>query len=440
MSKKLFKLIYSSLLTLSILCFYGCAPQKQAIQNLFKHSAVINNHFAGFAIYDIDAHKIIYSLNADKYFTPASNAKLLTFYTCLQMLGDSIPGLNYQINGDSLFFWGTGDPSFLERDLKGTNAINFLGRQNKKLFYCSGNYQNQVFGNGWAWDDYNDYYQAEINELPIESNLIAITVSNTGDLQTEPARFRQYLKADSVYNPATFKIQRNYYNNALIYPLTAAPPGFKQTIPWQTGAALTAALLQDTLKQPVQLLKRQMPADAKTIYNTPADSVYRKMLLTSDNFIAEQLLLVCSAAKYGFLNSDSVRNYSLKTFLADLQDRPQWADGSGLSRLDLVTPRSMITLLTKISKKINDDNRLHSLLPAGGINGTLKSEYKTDNGEPFIWAKTGSLSNNYNQSGYLVTRNKHRMAFCFMNNNFTAPSKAVRQEMARILTYIHEKY
>ena len=92
--------------------------RKRKIRKLFKHSAIVNDHFTGFALYDIDSKKMIYELNSDKYFTPASNTKLFTFYTCLKMLGDSIPALKYVNRNDSLIFWGTGDPAFLHTGLK----------------------------------------------------------------------------------------------------------------------------------------------------------------------------------------------------------------------------------------------------------------------------------------------------------------------------------
>ena len=117
---------------------------------------------------------------------------------------------------------------------------------------------------------------------------------------------------------------------------------------------------------------------------------------------------------------------------------PQWADGSGLSRQNLFTPRSIISLLQKIADKMQNDSLLHSLLPEGGVAGTIKHAYKTDNGIPFIWAKTGSLNNVYNQSGYFITRKGKRLAFSFMNNNFVDPTGAVRDEMVRIITWIHD--
>src|SRR5476649_541961 len=69
--------------------------KKRKVKKLFKHSLIVNDHFTGFALYDLDKQQMIYELNSDKYFTPASNTKLYTFYTCLKMLGDSIPGLQY---------------------------------------------------------------------------------------------------------------------------------------------------------------------------------------------------------------------------------------------------------------------------------------------------------------------------------------------------------
>jgi len=111
-----------------------------------------------------------------------------------------------------------------------------------------------------------------------------------------------------------------------------------------------------------------------------------------------------------------------------------------LSRYNLFTPNTSITLLKKISAKVNDDERLHSLFPAGGVSGTLKRAYKTDNGNPFVWAKTGTLTNVYNQSGYIITRKGKKLIYSFMNNNFTKTTEEIRNEMERIITKIHNDY
>jgi D-alanyl-D-alanine carboxypeptidase/D-alanyl-D-alanine-endopeptidase (penicillin-binding protein 4) len=414
--------------------------KKRKIKKMFKHSVILNDHFTGFALYDLDDKKMIYEQNADKYFTPASNTKLFTFYTCLKMLGDSIPALKYIIHNDSLIFWGTGDPTFLHSDLKGTKGFDFLKNSHKQLFFAPGSYTNDFYGAGWAWDDYNDYYQAEINELPVEGNVALAHADKNDSLQISPSYLKKYLKCDSAYQPGHFMVKRDFLSNTFIYPFMAFPKSFRQEVPWKTSTALTIALLEDTLKEAITEVHLPLPDDVKTVYDTNADTVYKHMLQPSDNFIAEQLLLVCSSAKFKTLNSDSVISYSKAHFLNDLPDTPQWVDGSGLSRYNLFTPRSIVALLSKILDEVKNDSLVHSLLPAGGEVGTIKTAYQTDNGQPFVWAKTGSLSNNYSQSGYLITRKGKRLAFSFMNNNFTKPTRQVRDEMARIMTYIHESF
>jgi len=414
--------------------------KRRKIRKLFKHSLIVKDHFTGFALYDMDEKCMVYELNSNKYFTPASNTKLFTFYTCLKMLGDSIPALKYVIHGDSLIFWGTGDPSFLQTGLKATKGYSFLENSEKKLLFSSGLYQNELYGSGWAWNDYNDYYQAEINEFPIEDNVAVLSADQNGKLQINPKALSMYLKCDSTYKPSRFRVMRNLLDNTFIYPAMPVPQSFHQEIPWKVSTALTVSLLQDTLKKPVIETQLPLPADTRIVYDDNADTVYRHMLQPSDNFIAEQLLLVCSSAKFGVLNADSVINYSKKNFLNDLPDEPQWADGSGLSRFNLFTPRSIVALLCKISDEMKNDSLLHSLMPIGGIAGTIRSAYKTDNGQPFVWAKTGSLMNVHNQSGYIVTRKGRRFAFSFMNNNFTRSSREIRDEMVRIMTYIHDNY
>ena len=433
------------LLTTAIFLFINSAAdagkiRKRKIRKLFKHSLIVNDHFTGFALYDMDAKKMIYELNSDKYFTPASNTKLFTFYTCLKILGDSIPALKYITRNDSLIFWATGDPAFLHTDLKGVKGYDLLKNSDKKLFFSTGQYQNDFFGNGWAWNDYNDDYQAEITELPMENNAAFLSADKDGALQITPTYLSQYLKCDSNYKPSSYKVQREFLNNTFIYPAMNIPADYHQEVPWKTSIALTLALLQDTLKKEVTEVHLPLPDSVKIIYDANADTVYKHMLQPSDNFIAEQLLLVCSSVKFKMMNADSVIAYSKAHFLNDLPDEPEWVDGSGLSRYNLFTPRSIVKLLCKISDEMKNDSLLHSLMPIGGVAGTIRRAYKTDNGQPFVWAKTGSLSNNHNQSGYLVTRKGKRLAFSFMNNNFTRPTREIRDEMVRIITYIHDNY
>src|SRR5688500_9230324 len=97
---------------------YGQKLKKRNIQKLITGSAINADLFTGFALYDLDKDRMIFEQPSDKYFTPASNTKLFTLYTCLNMLVDSIPGLRYIERNDSLIFWGTGDPSLLHTTLK----------------------------------------------------------------------------------------------------------------------------------------------------------------------------------------------------------------------------------------------------------------------------------------------------------------------------------
>lgn len=99
----------------------------------------------------------------------------------------------------------------------------------------------------------------------------------------------------------------------------------------------------------------------------------------------------------------------------------------------------MIKVLNLIYEEVNNPARLFDMLPAGGKTGTLKNAYpKTDT--PFVFGKTGSLTGVHNQSGYILTKKGKTYVYSFMNNNFVNPTAAVRNEMARIVTYIHENF
>ena len=418
----------------------SCSPNKIIARKLkkeFSDTTVIAKYQVGFALYDMDKKEMIFQKDANKYFTPASNTKLYTFYAGLKMMPDSIPALRYIERGDSLIFWGTGDPSFLHTQLKGTKAFDFLKRSNKQLFFSPGRYTGNFYGHGWQWDDYNAYYQAEINELPLFDNMVLVT-ANGGELQVLPQTFASCFVIDSS-STRSFTVTRDLNSNKFSYPSTAIPTRYAQQVPYRVSIPTTVNLLTDTLKKPVGIVRLNMPASAKTIYNVKSDSVFKAMMLPSDNFIAEQLLLVYGDKLGGTLNTETVIDHVNKTYLNVLPDPPRWVDGSGLSRGNLFTPRDMVKLLELIYTTVNNKEKLFEMLPAGGKSGTLRNAYpKTD--QPFVFGKTGSLSNNHNQSGYVVTKSGRVLVFSFMNNNFVLPTAEVRKEMVRIMTYIHDTF
>ncbi|TKC12634.1 peptidase S13 [Pedobacter polaris] len=433
-------LIYLTLVL--VICFSACAPNRiiaKKVNKEFKNSLIIDKYHVGFALYDMEKKEMIYQKDADKYFTPASNTKLYTFYAGLKMMPDSIPSLRYIERGDSLIFWGTGDPSFLHTQLRGTKAFDFLKSSTKKLFYAPGRYTGSFYGNGWQWDDYNEYYQAEINDLPLFDNMVLITAKTAGNMDVLPITFASCFVKDSITNTKTFKVTRDFNSNKFNFTTAIIPSKYAQQVPYKVSTSTTVNLLVDTLNKYVDMINMKMPIDAKTIYNLKSDTVFKHMMLPSDNFIAEQLLLVY-ANKLGIeLNTAKTIDYINTTYLSALPDKPKWVDGSGLSRGNLFTPRDMVKLLELIYAEVNDRERLFTMLPAGGKTGTLKNAYpKTD--IPFVYGKTGSLSNNHNQSGYVTTKKGRTLIFSFMNNSFVLPTADVRKEMVRIMTYIHDNF
>lgn len=427
---------------LSISMLFGCSADKlvaNKVSKEFRKSAIIKQYQVGFALYNLGDKKMIFAQDADKQFTPASNTKLFTFYAALKMIPESMPALRYVERNDSLIFWGTGDPSFLQSELKDKSAYNFLLSTNKKLFFAPGRYTGNLFGSGWAWDDYNDYYQAEINELPLLDNTVWVRGNQTGGFSIIPKNFTSCFVKDAKTTTGDFFVKRKFNTNEFDYNAVNVKANYVQQIPFKLSNETTLSLLADTLHKSVEIIEMKMPADAKTLSGANRDSVLKAMLLPSDNFIAEQLLLVCGDKLSDTLNTNKTIEYVLKNYLADLPEKPRWVDGSGLSRMNLFSPKDMIMVLNLIYGEVNNQAKLFNMLPAGGKSGTLKNAYPKTN-EPFVFGKTGSLTGVHNQSGFVVTKKGKVYTYSFMNNNFVNPTTAVRNEMVRIITYIHDNF
>jgi serine-type D-Ala-D-Ala carboxypeptidase/endopeptidase (penicillin-binding protein 4) len=401
-------------------------------------SAVLSQSHTGFALYDIARKEMVAQHQAERYFTPASNTKLFSFYAGLRTLGDSIPTLRYVQRGDSLLCWGTGDPSLLNANLPSIRVLDFLRGRSGKIFLSTANFNDTPYGAGWQWDDYNGYYQAEVSPLPIYGNVFTFSATEAGHLRVSPSyawRFAQ----PNLSAAGRFVVQRDFHENVFRYAPLRIRAGYAQEVPFRTSGALTAALLSDTLRKAVTLLDVPFRSGegVKTLYSVPADTLYKRMLQPSDNTLAEHLMLLVSSRIGHDLSVAKGIQHSIDNYLNDLPDEPLWFDGSGLSRYNLFTPRSIVKLLLKIHD-IVPESRLFELLAIGGKAGTLRNVYKAE--KPFVFAKTGTVSNCHSLSGYLVTKSSKVLAFSFMHNNFAKTTAEIRNEMERILTKIHQEY
>ena len=214
-------------------------------------------------------------------------------------------------------------------------------------------------------------------------------------------------------------------------------PSFIQDIPFKTSNQLLGKLLEDTLKKTIEFGPLLSITDYKTLYSLPVDTVYRRMMQESDNMLAEQLLILAGGKTGDAITTEESIEAVQTKFMSDMPQKFKWVDGSGLSRYNLFTPESLVFLLDKMLKEFPKE-RIFSLMSIGGKVGTLKSSYKSE--KPFVFAKTGSLSGVYNQSGYLITKSGRLLIFSFMNNNFTSPTSKIRNNTNEIMTWIHENY
>jgi len=388
--------------------------------------------FTGVMVTDAHTGKTLFSQYGEKPFVPASNTKILTLYACLSTLGDSIPAFRYFSRHDTLFLLGTGDPTLLHPDFPESAALPLL-KGAKVIVVSDQNLQQTPYGTGWAWDDYNDYYQAELSSLPVFGHVVRAAVQN-GNLTLRPGYFP--LK-DSLLT--TGNVIREQGKNEFYYnPAAKRTSSFQQEIPFRTGFDLTARLLADTLKVPVIHRPFEITQPLKTAYSQPLDTVLRKMMQQSDNFLAEQLLLLAGSTLSDTISTAvSIRHLS-QVILNDVGQPYRWRDGSGLSRYNLFSPRIMVHVLNKMYHSCPQE-RLFSLLSVGGKAGTLRNKYKTY-ATPYVFAKTGSMGGVYNESGFLVSRSGRLLTYSVMKNNFTNAVGDNGRKTMELVEAIRDRY
>lgn len=421
----------------------SCSPVRtitKAEKFFLKDTAVKKAH-VGISVYDAGKAKYVFNYQSDHYFTPASNTKLFTCYAAMKHLGDSIIGFKSYETTDTLYLLTTADPTLLYRDFTTNPVLNFLSSNKKPVSISDAYWKDNRWGEGWSWDDYMEDYMAERNAMPVYGNVAHTKF--TYDSANDVTHFAQrpdvtngvfYTVNNDLKRPIVYRsINADSFN--IQYPKNNIE--WKSDVPFLTNNIHTAVKLIGNTSWVIS--HREAPfsiTQYKKLYTQALDSMLKPMMYRSDNFYAEQSLLMVSNELLGYMNDRAIIDSLLKTDLKGLPQQPLWVDGSGLSRFNLFTPQDLIALLIKMKNEFGLQ-RMQNILPKGNT-GTLEDRYIKIGND--IFAKTGTLNGVVALSGYLVCKSGKLVLFSVLVNNHNGKSSAVRSAIEQFITGIWEKY
>jgi serine-type D-Ala-D-Ala carboxypeptidase/endopeptidase (penicillin-binding protein 4) len=233
-----------------------------------------------------------------------------------------------------------------------------------------------------------------------------------------------------------FTIKKNIDNNT--FEIVASKKLFEaQNNSFTTDFTTLSKLLQR--KFGINISLRQ--SESKVVFNNQIftqskDSLLKIMMHRSDNFYAEQFLLMSSNQLLNLMNNDSIIKTIKNNDFVNMPQIPRWVDGSGLSRYNMITPESLVWLLVQMKDKFGI-NRLQNILATGG-QGTISNLYKNLSGK--IYAKTGTLSNHAALSGYLYTKSGKLLIFSTLTSGHQGSAQPTRKAVEKLLNNVYENY
>ena len=434
----------------SLLCSCNVSTSvfKKAEHQLSKESVISTGHI-GISILEPATGKYLYQKNADKYFIPASNVKLFTLYAGMKYLEDSLIGLQYFEKNDTVFVFPTGDPTFLHPEFTSQPVFDFFSKQQHPMVVVISANQPLKYGKGWSWDDADESFMPQRNQFPMYGNLLQLECRKslygnkiTSHIEPNLSDIIINYSVDSSANKSkVYRIQNEKIYNVIFCRKDSA---LKKIIPFETnGTETTISFLKkkfnlssitENVFNPEISLKE---VDSfKQIKTQVSDSMFKYMMYNSDNFFAEQTLMMCCNVATWSMNEEEMIALLLSKECKDIPQKPRWVDGSGLSRYNLFSPNDFTYILHKLDVDFGEE-RLRSILPTGG-KGTMKNFCLQDSG--FIYAKTGSMSNIFCISGELLTKKNKKLLFSVMLNNYCGSSASVKKAIENYLTAIRKKY
>ena len=367
------------------------------------------------AIKQLNKDKKISGVRFNTSMTPASNIKILTILGSL-ISGDTIPSIKYKITNDTLRISPTGYPFIAHPKYDDEDLESFIKDFNH-IVYHKPNIDLNKYGPAWAWDDFKYYFQAERSEMPLYGNVIQIVKELNDSIKVIPDIFKVYM---NFYQEE--KVSRDYKENNFLINPSLIKAGDTIYYPFVTSRKNTMNLLETFFKTSVSYNNDEL-TNYKIWNSNIKEDLYSAVLKDSDNLISESL-----AANISFRANDTIStDKGLKIILNSLDDNEiQLYDGSGLSRYNLIKPSSLVLALEKIYQHYGFE-RIRKIFP---------NNYIITEAEDFVWGKTGTLKNNHNYSGYIITDKGRQYIFSIMINHFTEDLDIIKEAISDFLKYI----
>lgn len=411
---------------------------------------VLRNASWGFAIYDPKTKKVITSYNEHSSFIPASTTKLLTTDTAMSLLGPRFVWTtqmeysgqideNGVLNGN-LYIVGSGDPSLGTGKAGASNYSGIIADfksalTEKGIKKIAGDIiiQTAVF---------KENKRAELpqNIVWLESGNYYLPVGST--LEVNPRNEQLNARRSSPFEEK----KRYFYISPYIKKMVFAEKFDGNTVstkipdaPAYLANNLRANLVKSGIGVSGKVVSKLLdPEPEKRTFITSYKSPELKDIVhdtnqRSDNALAEALLRMVGFQKDGDQTLETGRAV-IREHLEAIQfdtNGLSIADGSGLSRSNMVTPIAQVKFLTDLMSTSYFKDYFDSL-PIGGQSGTLKRSFM-GNGYGQIFAKTGTLNKVKTLAGYIKTRTGKTLPFSLMINNYAGSVDQVKVRMEKIL-------
>lgn len=477
-----FKLI---VLLFFILCSPGFSQESnQEIQPQLSHSTLkefwdqMNDIFddpnfssanLGVVIQSLETGEFFYKRNENKLFMPASNLKLFTTAAALFLLGpDYRFSTNIYKNGNvdgsilvgDLVIQGRGDPTisgrFYDNDIytvynlwadsllaAGIDEItgNIIGDDNQ--------FDDLSLGTGWAWDHESYWYSAPSSAISFNDNCVDISIT-IDEIKHPVVKINPDTKYVIVVNNVKYALKDSATavdvyrergtNLATVFGTIRDGDSVKTYVTVNNPTQYSMVILKSVLeKKGIKIGGFAIDIDdvpagldyAKlnkifTHYSVPLNEIIKITNKNSHNFYAEQILKTIGLETFGLGTAENGIEASREIYqeMGIDPENMTIVDGSGVSRLNLVTPRQVVSLLNFMYKS-NLFPNFYNSLPIAGIDATLGTRMKNTKAQSNVRAKAGFIEMVRSLSGYVHTGDNEPVAFTIIANNFNVPAKLV---------------